>query len=135
MIGFVDVDYVGCLDTRRSLTRYAFKFCSNTVSWKCNLKHVVSLSTTEAEYIVVTKEIKEAIWMGGMVKSMETKQVVTKVFCDNQSSIHLARNQVYHDERTKHIDDKLHFVREVIAKGKISLKKLYTGDNPANMLT
>jgi len=68
--GFVDSDYAGCIDTRRSLTRYVFQFYGKTISWKCNLQKVVSLSTTEAEFIFVTKVVKEAIWMKGMTVSL-----------------------------------------------------------------
>lgn len=128
--GFVDSDYAGCLDTRRSLTGYVFKFCDNTVSWKCNLQHVVSLSTTEAEFIAVT----EAIWMKGMAISLKADHAVPKVFCDSQSGIHLAKNQVYH-ERTKHRDVKLHFVREIVAKEEVQLEKISTDDNPADLFT
>lgn len=72
--------------------------------------------------------------MKGMAMSLGADQAVNKVFCDSQSGIHLAKNQVYH-ERTKHIDVKLHFVREIIAKGEVSLEKISTDDNPADMLT
>lgn len=56
------------------------------------------------------------------------------VFCDNQSAIHLSKNQQFH-ERTKHIDVKLQFIREIIEKGTVSIVKVKTEDNAANMLT
>lgn len=59
VIGFVDSYCAGCLDTRRSLTCYVYKLFGNTMSWKCNLQHLVSLSTTEDEFIVVTEAIKK----------------------------------------------------------------------------
>lgn len=46
--GFVDSDYAGDLDKRRSLTGYAFTLFGNTISWKASLQHIVALSTTEA---------------------------------------------------------------------------------------
>ena len=61
--GFVESDYVGSLDTRKSLTRYVFTIYGGAVSWKANLQPVVALSTTETEYIAVTEEIKDAIWL------------------------------------------------------------------------
>jgi len=57
-----------------------------------------------------------------------------KVLCDSQSAIHLAKNQVHHS-RTKHIDVRFHFVREIIEEGDILLQKIRTVDNPADMLT
>ena len=46
--GFVDSDYAGNLDKRRSLTGYLFKLSGCTISWKASLQNVVVLSTTEA---------------------------------------------------------------------------------------
>ena len=38
------------------------------------------------------------------------------MFCESQSAIHLAKNQVYH-AWTKHIDVRYHFVRKIIEEG------------------
>ena len=57
-----------------------------------------------------------------------------EVHCDNQSAVHLTKDHMYH-ERTKHIDIKYHFVRDVISEGKVVMKKIDTEKNPADMLT
>ncbi|KAE8700517.1 hypothetical protein F3Y22_tig00110556pilonHSYRG00215 [Hibiscus syriacus] len=134
VVGYVDSDYAGSIDTRKSLTGFIFTVFGTAVSWKSNLQSVVALSTTEAEYIAVTEAIKEAMWLQGMVEELGIQQKVLTVFCDNQSTIHLTRNQVFH-ERSKHIDVKLHFVRDVVTKGSITVKKIPTEENPADMLT
>ncbi|KAE8715970.1 hypothetical protein F3Y22_tig00110156pilonHSYRG00076 [Hibiscus syriacus] len=123
----------GSIDTRKSLTGFIFTVFGTAVSWKSNIQSVVALSTTEAEYIAVTEAIKEAMWLKGMVEELGIQQKVVTVFCDNQSTIHLKKNQVFH-ERSKHIDVKLHFVRDVIAKGSIIVKKIPTEENPVDML-
>ncbi|KAL1080812.1 hypothetical protein V6Z11_D09G020200 [Gossypium hirsutum] len=69
-----------------------------------------------------------------MVKTLGLVQEHISVYCDSQSAIHLAKNQVYH-ARTKHIDVRFHFVREIIDEGKIRLQKIKTADNPADMMT
>lgn len=56
------------------------------------------------------------------------------VYCGNQSAIYFARYQVHH-ARTKHIDVRYHFVREVVVEGEIRLRNIATKDNPADMLT
>ena len=56
------------------------------------------------------------------------------MFCDSQSVIHLAKNQVYH-AWTKHIDVRNHFGREIIEEGIVLVQKIKTDDNPADMLT
>ena len=56
------------------------------------------------------------------------------MFCDSQTAIHLAKNQVYH-AGTNHIDVRYHFVREIIDEGRILVQKIKIDDNPADMLT
>jgi len=67
------------------------------------------LSTTEAEYILATDGVKEAIWLQGLVNELGLTQGVLTVFCDSQSVTHLIKNNHYHD-KTKHIDVKRHFI-------------------------
>lgn len=91
---------------------------NSTISWKSNLQHVVALSTTEAEYIAVLEAIKEAIWLKGLTSELLGSIVHTTLMCDSQSAIHLSKNQAHH-ERTKHIDVRHHFIREILDKKEI----------------
>ena len=61
-------------------------------------------------------------------------QDVLRVKCDNLSAIFLAKNHTFH-ERTKHIDVRFHFVREILEECAIQVEKVDTKDNPADMLT
>ena len=58
LLGFVDSNYAGDLDRRRLLTSYMFLFNGCLMNWKATLKHVVALSTTEAEYTAATEVVK-----------------------------------------------------------------------------
>jgi hypothetical protein len=62
-IGYVDADYTGCIDTRRSTTGYVFTFGSGSISWASKLQSVVSLSTCEAGNTAIVHAAKEAIWL------------------------------------------------------------------------
>jgi len=108
--------------------------CNFATSWKGSLQSVVALSTIETEYISLTEGVKEAIWLRGLVSDLGLIQDVTIVFCDSQSAIHFTKNQMYH-ERTKHIDVRRHFVRDIVADGKVVVKKISIAHNPADMLT
>lgn len=134
VMGFVDSDFAGDLDNRRSLTGYVFQVYGCTVSWKASLQPVVALSTTEAEYIALTEAVKEALWIKGLLDELGVKTQAATVYCDSQSAIHLSKNQMFH-ERTKHIDVKLHFVRDILSKGSVKVDKIDTNDNPADMIT
>ena len=59
--GYVDADFAGDHDTRRSTTGYVYTLASTAVSWVSRLQKIVTLSTTEAEYVAVTEKSKEMI--------------------------------------------------------------------------
>lgn len=134
LVGYVDSDYAGDLDKRRSTTGYVFTLAGGPISWRSMLQSTVALSTTEAEYMAVTEAFKEAIWVHGLIEDLGIDQENVEVFCDSQSAICLAKNQVHHS-RTKHIDVRFHFIREIVEEGDVLLQKIPTADNPADMLT
>jgi len=134
VVGYVDSDYAGNLDSRRSMTGYAFMFSGGPVCWKSTLQDTVALSTTEAEYMAVTEAAKEAVWLKGLVSELGFMQDSVLLHCDSQSAIHLAKNQVY-SARTKHIDVRYHRIREWLASGDLTLSKVHTDENASDMLT
>ena len=62
------------------------------------------------------------------------KEDLPYLHCDSQSAIQLARNPVYHS-KTKHVDVKYHFIREMLEDKQIQLVKVHTTENPADLLT
>ncbi|GJY12245.1 retrotransposon protein, putative, ty1-copia subclass [Tanacetum coccineum] len=97
VIGFVDSDYAKDPDKGRSITGYAFLVQGCVVSWKATLQHVVTLSTTESEYMPLTEAVKEAIWLRGLLEELGVELNTVAVNCDNQGAIHLSRNHVFHE--------------------------------------
>ena len=69
-----------------------------------------------------------------MVNELGITQSCVTIHCDSQSVIHLANHQMYH-ERTKYIDVKLHFIRDVIESEKVKVEKVSTEENSADMFT
>ena len=132
--GFCDADYATNLDNRKSQTGYVFTMFGSAISWKSSLQSVVALSTTEAEYIALTSAVKESFWIRGMAAEFEIHQKAISVHCDSSSALCLARHQVFH-ERSKHIDVRLHFIRDEVEKGNAKVVKISTLHNPADMLT
>lgn len=57
-----------------------------------------------------------------------------RLFCDNQGTISLSNNE-FQNERTKHIDVKLNFVKEKVANKDISLSYISTNSMTADILT
>ncbi|KAK9152086.1 hypothetical protein Syun_010395 [Stephania yunnanensis] len=133
-VGYVDSDFAGDLDKRRSTSGLVFTMAGGAISWESKLQSVVALSTTEAEYIASTHACKEAIWLKRLLGEFKLNQDQFSVYCDSQSALHLARNPAFHS-RTKHIEVRYHFVRKVVEDGQILLHKISTKSNPADMLT
>jgi len=134
LVGYVDSDFAGDRDSRKSTTTYFFTLGGNCFSWKSQLQPLVTLSSTEIEYVAVIDAFKEAIWLQGLLQEINLLQGKVKVFSDSQSAIHLCKNPVYH-ERTKHVDVKYHFVRNQICNGTVEILKVPTEDNPADIGT
>ena len=111
-----------------------FTLFGTAISWKSVQQPVVALSTTEAEFMALTEAIKEALWLQGIIHEFDITQAEIKVFCDSQSAIHLVKHQMYH-ERTKHIDVKFHFIRDIVEKEIVKVCKISTLENPADAMT
>lgn len=111
------------MDSRKSVLGYIFTFLGGVVSWKCLVQYIVALSTIEAMFIATTKVVKEAIWLQRLLKELGLPQESTKVFCDSQNAIYLMKNLILH-ARSKHIDAKLHFIRDIIENGIVALEKI-----------
>ena len=134
LVGFTDSDHGGDLMKRRSLTCYIFTLFGCAISWRASLQPTVALSTTEAEYMSLTEGVKEGMWLNGFLDSLGLNLSKPVIYCDSQSALCLAKNPVYH-ERTKHIDVRLNFIRDVIEEKLFSIEKVATEVNPADMLT
>jgi hypothetical protein len=132
--GFVDADWAGDLDRRRSTNGYVFKMFSGAISWMSKRQVVIALSTTEVEYMAATHGSKEVVWLQRLCSGIRFEQRAMKVSCDSQSTIFLAKNPAYHS-KTKHIDVQYHFIRDMVESNKVLLEKVDTLENIADSLT
>jgi hypothetical protein len=132
--GFVDADWAGDLDRKRSTSGYVFNLFGGAISWMRKRQAVVALSTTEAEYMAATHASKEAVWLQRLCSGIGLVQQAVRLDCDSQSAIFLAKNPAYHS-KTKHIDVQYHFVRDMVEEKKVLLEKVDTLKNVADSLT
>ena len=106
---FTDVDWVGSIDDRKSTSGAAFYLGDCLVSWPSKKKTSISLSTVEAEYIVVASCCTQVIYMKQTLEDLLVKYEYPIVLhCDNTSAINISTNHVMHS-KTKHIPIKYHF--------------------------
>lgn len=82
---------------------------------------MVTLSTTESEYLAASSAAKEAVWLRRLLDDIGHQcDTATILNIDNQSAIRLAKNPEFH-ERTKHIDVRYHHIREMITNNEIQV--------------
>lgn len=135
LIGFSDSDWAGSMEDRKSTSGSVFILGSTAITWSSKKQHVTALSTTEAEYIAVTASACQAIWLQRLISDMgQDIGDAIQIFCNNKSTISIAKNPTLHG-RTKHIDIRYHFIRELISNGKVILKFCSTEDQKADMFT
>ena len=132
--GYTDSDMAGDVDTRKSISGFLMTFAGGAVSWQSKLQKCVALSTTEAEYIAITEGCKEALWMRNFLEELGLQQEKYVVYSDSQSAIHLSKNLTFHS-RSKHIDVRYHWIRDVLESKQLYLEKVHTSENGADMLT
>jgi len=132
--GYVDADYVGDLDQRRSMRGYVFTVAECVISWKAELQDTIALSTTKVEYMAAIEASKEALWLRRLVETFSIIQDSVRVHCNSQSAIHLVNNHRYH-KRMKYIDVRYYKIRQCVMDDKvIDLIKISTKKNPADMM-
>ncbi|CAM8889899.1 unnamed protein product [Rhodiola kirilowii] len=131
LTGYVDADFGGDRDTRKSTTAIYYTLGDCCVSWKSQLQTIVTISSTESEYIALCDAVKEAMWLQGMLSEARLFNGTAVIKCDSQPAICLSKNPVYH-ERSKHIDIKYHFVRDKVENGDVMIEKVGTEFNPAD---
>ena len=134
-IGFSDADWAGDKTDRRSTSGYCFKIGSGLVSWRSNKQSCVALSTAEAEYVALSAAAQEAVWIKNLLNELNfhDKSPIT-LYEDNQSAICLTKNNSNHP-KTKHIDIKYHYVRDVIDRNDICVKYCPTSEMLADIFT
>ena len=71
--GYVNADFAGDIDSRKSTTRFVFTLGGTAISWASNLQKIVTLSTTKAEYVATTEVENEMIWLHGFLDELGKK--------------------------------------------------------------
>ncbi|KAL1218311.1 Retrovirus-related Pol polyprotein from transposon TNT 1-94 [Cardamine amara subsp. amara] len=135
LVGYVDSDYAGDEDDRRSTSGYTFMIGNGAVSWASKKQSIVTLSTTEAEFVAAANGACQAMWLRNILTEVGFDQGSgTTLFCDNSSTIKLSKNPVLHG-RSKHIHVRYHFLRDLVNEGVIELEFCRTQDQVSDIMT
>jgi hypothetical protein len=131
---FHDADYGGDKGHRKSTTGWVYIIGSAAVSWSSKLQPLVTLSTTEAEYLAAAMAIREGLWLMKLYSEFTGRAVQVQLWGDNQPCISALKNKVV-EQRTKHIDIQYHFVHERLSRGEFSIEFCPTDKMAADIFT
>ena len=113
LVGYSDTDWTGNVDDIKSTSGGCFYVGNNLVSWMSKKQNSISLSTTEAGYIVVGSCCIRLLWMQKLLHNYGICQEHLTIYCDNTNAINISKNPVQHS-RTKHLEIRNHFIRELV---------------------
>jgi len=134
LIGYCNAEWVGSANDRKGTSGGCFFHRNNLISWFSKKQNCVSLSTAEAEYIAAGSSCSQLVWMKQMLKENNVEQNVLTLYCDNLSAINISKNPIQHS-RTKHIDVRQHFIRDLVEEKVVTLEHVDTEEQLANIFT
>ena len=98
LMGYCDAYWVGNSDDRKSTSRRCFFLGNNLVSWFSKKHNSISVSTTEAEYIVIGSSCSQLIWMQSLLQDYGVLKDAAApgmtLYCDNLNAINISKNLV-----------------------------------------
>ena len=95
----------------------------------------MACSSIEAKYCALVDTTFELLWLRWLLKDLGVStSSATPLYCDNQSAIHIAYNDVFH-ERTKHIKIDCHFIRYHLVHGALKLISVSSKEQLAGIFT
>jgi hypothetical protein len=134
LIACTDSDWASDHSSRKSQTGYFLKLAGGAISWTSRAQKTIALSSTEAEYMALSDCSRQVVWMHTLLGELGYHLKPVPICGDNQGSIFIASNPVT-EKRSKHIDIRFHYIREVIER-KLAEVFFIDGDkNPADLLT
>ncbi|KAF0708767.1 hypothetical protein AaE_013097 [Aphanomyces astaci] len=133
LTGYCDASWATRPD-RRSTTGFCWLFLGGPLMWKSIRQRITALSSCEAEYIAAAEAARESTWLRGLMTDLGAGQDQVTLHCDNMSAIATSKSTAI-NERTKHIDVRHHYLRELVRSGALSLTFVPTAEMIADALT
>jgi hypothetical protein len=134
-LGFSDASFAADPDDRKSTSGYIFFLANGPISWQSTKQTTVALSTMEAEYIALSEAAKEAKFLRHLLSTITTPVTgATIINTDSQAALEHVKNNIRH-ARTKHIDTRHHFIRNIYTAGEIDLIHVPSSSQAADILT
>nr|GEU89991.1 hypothetical protein [Tanacetum cinerariifolium] len=131
---YTDSEYAGASLDRKSTTGGCQFLRSRLISWQCKKQTIVANSTSKAEYVAASNCYEQVLWIQNQMLNYGYNFMNTKIFIDNESTICIFKNPVFHS-KTKKFKIRHHFIRDSYEKRLIYMIKIHTDHNVVDLLT
>jgi hypothetical protein len=131
--GYSDADWESDLDERKSTSSYTFLLGGWAITWCSKKQSCVALSTMESEYIVCSA----AVWLRRFLQHLDivaSAMDPVTIYSGSMAALAYAKDPKYHG-KTKHIEIKYHYIRDMVAKKEVFLEHISTKNMLADPLT
>ncbi|GBM70351.1 Retrovirus-related Pol polyprotein from transposon RE2 [Araneus ventricosus] len=137
---FSDFDFAACRDDRVSMGGQIIFIGQAPIVWRTFKEKCISLSTMEAEFIALAEAAKEMTWFDRILGECCDRKIVEVIkekptlYVDNLAAIDFVKSPV-EKHRSRHIDVKLFFIRDLVYKELFELKYVKSKDNLSDIFT
>ena len=132
--GYTDASWADCKDDRRSSQGYCFTLGSGMISWRATRSPAVALSSCEAELYGGAAAAQELMWLKRLLSELGHSQDRPTLWCDNSSTVQLTKDPVF-SGRSKHIEARYFFIRELSQAHLLQVQHIAGAVNPADVFT
>ena len=126
--GYTDADWEGDLDERKSTYGLVFLLSNGSISWSSKKQPFIALSTMQVEFVAFSSPVQEAVWHKRFLDHLgvtATSIDPMLVNCNSQAAIAFTKDPKFHS-KTKHIDTKYNFVKDMAARKRVNMKYIST---------
>ena len=133
LTAFVDSDWANDTQDYISVTGFIIFFGTSPISWTAKKQKLVTLSSTEADFVALCDVTREILWLQPLLEDFQIQNVRknTIILEDNIPAINLAQNEQTKG-RTKHISITTRFVYQNIQFGNIHIEHIRSSNNLAD---
>jgi hypothetical protein len=135
LTAYADASWANDLSDRKSYTGFVIQLGSNVINWESRKQRCISLSSCESEYVALGDCCKDICFVRNFLLEIIDKTFNVVIYNDSQSAQKLLLVKEHSHKRTKHIDLRYHFIKDLVQKGNLNVKYLQTEKMVADVLT
>ncbi|MBW0468059.1 hypothetical protein O181_007774 [Austropuccinia psidii MF-1] len=128
---YIDANWGG--EGSRSQHGFCIVLYGTMVAWNLKMKSCITILTCQAEYMALSFEAREVLWLVSNMEDMIGHQCPA-LLLENRSEIQIA-NKSSRKRKSRHIQREFHIINELEVSGKLTIDWISTTDNMADIFT